>query len=158
LYWPGVQNACTGLLLTARGFNSRTKLPKEAILVCFLGYKWLQRNLVKSSFYPLRNCWRVRIPASESETGKRFAKYLETREAAEHFIAEHRKTGSIQLAKLSVEEKHVLGLIRKSEFYKPELLLDVWHGILQSTDIGRARLQNYRRRTLALEPICQGTR
>ena len=87
---------------------------------------------MKPGFYPLRNCWRVRVPASESETGKRFAKYFETREAAEHFIAEHRKTGSIQLAELSVEEKHVLGLIRKSEFYRPELLLDVWRAHVAS--------------------------
>jgi hypothetical protein len=80
---------------------------------------------VKPSFYPLRNCWRVRIPASESEIGKRSTKYFETKEAAENFIAEHRKTGSIQFAELSVEEKHVLGLIRKAQFYTPELLLDV---------------------------------
>jgi hypothetical protein len=91
---------------------------------------------VKPSFYPLRNCWRVRIPASESETGKRFAKYFETKEEAEHFIAEHRKTGSIQLAELSVEEKHVLGLIRKSESYKPELLLDVWRAHVASRQAG----------------------
>jgi hypothetical protein len=85
---------------------------------------------VKPSFYPLRNCWRVRVPASESETGKRFAKYFETKEAAEHFVAEHRKTGSIQLAELSVEEKHVLGLIRQSQYYAPELLLDIWRAYL----------------------------
>ena len=85
---------------------------------------------MKPSFYPLRNCWRVRVPASESETGKRFAKYFETKEAAEHFVAEHRKTGSIQLAELSVEEKHVLGLIRQSQYYAPELLLDIWRAYL----------------------------
>jgi hypothetical protein len=83
-----------------------------------------QSEFVKTSFNPLRNCWRVRI--SESETGKRSAKYFQTKEAAEHFIAEHRKTGSIHLAELSVEEKHVLGLIRKSQYYVPELLLVVW--------------------------------
>jgi hypothetical protein len=85
---------------------------------------------MKPSFYPLRNCWRVRVPASESETGKRFAKYFVTKEAAEHFVAEHRKTGSIQLAELSVEEKHVLGLIRQSQYYAPELLLDIWRAYL----------------------------
>jgi hypothetical protein len=85
---------------------------------------------VKPSFYPLRNCWRVRVPASESETGKRFAKYFETKETAEHFISEHRKTGSVQLAELSVQEKHVLGLIRQSQHYAPELLLDVWRAYL----------------------------
>jgi hypothetical protein len=83
-------------------------------------------EVVKPSFYPTRNCWRVRVPASESETGKRFAKYFETQEAAQQFVAEHRKTGSIQLAELSIEEKHVLGLIRQSQHYAPELLLDVW--------------------------------
>jgi hypothetical protein len=85
---------------------------------------------VRPSFYPLRNCWRVRVPASESETGKRFAKYFETKEAAEDFVAEHRKTGSIQLAELSVQEKHVLGLIRQSEHYAPESLLDIWRAYL----------------------------
>jgi|SRR5271165_850623 len=47
-----------------------------------------------------------------------------------HFVAEHRKTGSIQLAELSVQEKHVLGLIRQSEYYAPELLLDIWRAYL----------------------------
>src|SRR5438132_13423190 len=81
---------------------------------------WLQlatTQRVKPSFYPIRNCWRVRVPASESETGKRFAKYFETQEAAQQFITEHRKTGSIRLAELSIEEKHVLGLIRRSQYY-----------------------------------------
>jgi hypothetical protein len=71
------------------------------------GLRLATTESVKPSFYPLRNCWRVRVPASESETGKRFAKYFETQEAAQDFIAEHRKTGSIQLAELSIEEKHV---------------------------------------------------
>jgi hypothetical protein len=92
----------------------------------FFGLQLATTEFVKPSFYPLRNCWRVRVPASESETGKRFAKYFETKEAAEHFIAEHRKTGSIQLAELSVQEKHVLGLIRQSQYYTPELLFDIW--------------------------------
>jgi hypothetical protein len=103
-----------------------TKLPKSVISDCLWGYNWATTEFVKPSFYPLRNCWRVRVPASESEIGKRSAKYFETKEAAEHFIAEHRKTGSIHLAELSVEEKHVLGLIRKSQYYAPELLLDIW--------------------------------
>jgi hypothetical protein len=92
----------------------------------FLGLQLATTYFVRPSFYPLRNCWRVRVPASESETGKRFAKYFETKEAAEHFIAEHKKTGSIQLAELSVQEKHVLGLIRQSQYYTPELLFDIW--------------------------------
>jgi hypothetical protein len=84
----------------------------------------------------------------ESETGKRFAKYFEAREAAEDFIAEYRKTGSIQLAELSVKEKHVLGLIRKSEFYEPELLLEVW----------RAHVANHQARvhpSLTVAELCR---
>jgi hypothetical protein len=96
----------------------------------FFGLQLATTEFVKPSFYPFRNCWRVWVPASESETGKRFAKYFETKEAAEHFVAEHRKTGSIQLAELSVEEKHVLGLIRQSQYYAPELLLDIWRAYL----------------------------
>jgi hypothetical protein len=53
---------------------------------------------------------------------KTIRQYFDTQEAAQHFIAEHRKTGSIQLAELSIEEKHVLGLIRQSQYYAPELL------------------------------------
>jgi hypothetical protein len=41
------------------------------------------------------------------ETGKRVTEYFETKEEAEDFIAEHRKTGSIKLADLSVQEKYV---------------------------------------------------
>ena len=41
-----------------------------------------------------------------------------------------------QLAELSVEEKHVLGLIRKSEFYKPALLLDVWRALVANQQAG----------------------
>jgi hypothetical protein len=103
---------------------------------------------VKPSFYPLRNCWRVRIPASESETGKRLAKYFETKEAAEHFVAKHRKTGSIQLAELSVEEKHVLGLIRQSQCYAPELLLDIWRAYL-------ARKQAQANPSLTIAELCK---
>jgi hypothetical protein len=69
-------------------------------------------------------------PGSSFGIGKRFAKYFETQEAAQDFIAEHRKTSSIQLAELSIEEKHVLGLIRQSQYYAPELLLDVWRAYL----------------------------
>jgi hypothetical protein len=67
----------------------------------FFGLQLATPEFMRPSFYPLRNCWRVRVPASESETGKRVTKYFETQEAAQDFIAEHRKTGSIQLAELS---------------------------------------------------------
>jgi hypothetical protein len=67
---------------------------------------------VTPSFYKQRNCWRVQVPALESETGKRVSKYFKSKKDAERFIAEHRKTGSVQLAELSIQERHILGLIR----------------------------------------------
>jgi hypothetical protein len=81
---------------------------------------------VTPSYHKHAKCWRVQVPAAESETGKRVTEYFETKEEAEDFITEHRKTGSIQLADLSVQEKYVLGLIRQSVDYTPELLWDVW--------------------------------
>ena len=89
------------------------------------GYKIDQEN-VTPKFYPFRNCWRVRVPAAESETGKPMPKYFETEEAAKQFIQEHHRTGSVQLAELSVQERHVLGLIRQSQDYTPDSLLDAW--------------------------------
>ena len=82
------------------------------------------------SYHKHAKCWRVQVPAAESETGKRVTEYFETKQEAEDFIAEHRKTGSIQLADLSVQEKYVLGLIRQSADYSPELLWDVWRAHL----------------------------
>jgi hypothetical protein len=77
-------------------------------------------------FYPARNNWRVQIPASETETGKRTSRLFPTKEEAEEFIQEHYKAGSVQLAELSLHEKHVLGVIRQSSDYTPDLLLDAW--------------------------------
>jgi hypothetical protein len=77
-------------------------------------------------FYPARNNWRVQIPASDSETGKRTSRFFPTKEKAERFIQEHYKAGSVQLAELSLHEKHVLGVIRQSADYTPDLLLDAW--------------------------------
>ena len=77
-------------------------------------------------FYPPRNNWRVQIPASDSETGKRTSRFFPTKEKAERFIQEHYKAGSVQLAELSLHEKHVLGVIRQSADYTPDLLLDAW--------------------------------
>ena len=77
-------------------------------------------------FYPARNNWRVQIPASETETGKRTSRFFPTKEEAEEFIQEHYKAGSVQLAELSLHEKHVLGVIRQSSDYaalgKPPLV------------------------------------
>src|SRR6516162_3410128 len=77
-------------------------------------------------FYPARKNWRVQIPASETETGKRTSRFFPTKEEAEAFIQEHYKAGSVQLAELSLHEKHVLGVIRQSADYTPDLLLDAW--------------------------------
>jgi hypothetical protein len=66
------------------------------------------------------------VPASESETGKRVSKYFATKELAQHFIAEHYKTGSIHFAKLSTQERAVLAVMRQSDEYSPETLLDLW--------------------------------
>ena len=77
-------------------------------------------------FYPARNNWRDQIPASDSETGKRTSRFFPTKEQAEQFIQEHYKAGSVQLAELSLHEKHVLGVIRQSPDYTPDLLLDAW--------------------------------
>ena len=104
-------------------------MPKSAVSDCFwatIGYN----RIHETQFLSVKKLLARPVPASESETGKRFAKYFVTKEAAEDFVAKHRKTGSIQLAELSVEEKHVWGLIRRSQYYAPELLLDVWKAYL----------------------------
>jgi len=58
------------------------------------------------------------------------------------------KGGSIQLAALSIEEKHVLGLIRQSQYYAPELLLDVWRAYL-------ARQQAQANPSLTIAELCK---
>jgi hypothetical protein len=86
-------------------------------------------------FYPARNNWRVQIPASETEIGKRTSRFFPTKEEAEEFIQEHYKAGSVQLAELSLHEKPVLGVIRQFSDYTPDLLLDAWrdYGARQRT-------------------------
>jgi hypothetical protein len=66
------------------------------------------------------------VPASESETGKRVSKYFATKELAETFITEHHKVGSIHFAELSTQERAVLAVMRQSDDYSPETLLDLW--------------------------------
>ena len=61
-----------------------------------------------------------------SENGKRYRRFFETKEQAQKFIFETKRSGSVELAELAVEEKHVLGVIRQSEKYEPKLLLGVW--------------------------------
>jgi hypothetical protein len=69
-----------------------------------LGYNWTTTRIRESEFLSVKKNAGVsgfqrrnRKPENEA------AEYFETKEAAEHFIAEHRKTGSIHLAELSVE-------------------------------------------------------
>ena len=98
-------------------------------------------------FYPARNNWRVQIPASETETGKRTSRFFPTKEEAEEFIQEHYKAGSVQLVELSLHEKHVLGLIRQSSDYTPDLLLDAWRSGHRPLQFGHflVRIQSARR-------------
>ena len=61
-----------------------------------------------------------------SESGKRYRRFFETKEQAQKFIFETKRSGSVELAELAVEEKHILGVIRQSEKYEPKLLLEAW--------------------------------
>jgi hypothetical protein len=76
--------------------------------------------------YKARECYRVWIPARLSENGKRCRRFFATKTEAEKFILQTKRQGSVQLAELGVEEKHVLGVIRQSEKYEPTLLLEAW--------------------------------
>ena len=98
-------------------------------------------------FYPARNNWRVQIPASETETGKRTSRFFPTKEEAEEFVQEHYKAGSVQLAELSLHEKHVLGVMRQSSDYTPDLLLDAWRDYR-----ARQRTRSY----FSVTQLCQG--
>jgi hypothetical protein len=91
----------------------------------------------------------VQIPALESETRRRVSKYFKSKKDAERFIAEHRKTGSVQLAELSIRERHILGLIHQSEDYTPELLLDAWRS-------HQADQQSQPKSSLTIAELCKG--
>jgi hypothetical protein len=86
-------------------------------------YKVLQ---VKATWYSLRKRWRVLVPPSDSSNGKRVSRYFVTKDEAEQFISTHKRSGFIELTDLLIEEKHVLGLIRQSPGYTPDLLLKAW--------------------------------
>jgi hypothetical protein len=81
---------------------------------------------METHWYKARECYRVWIPARLSENGKRCRRFFATKAEAEKFILETKRQGSVQLAELGVEEKHVLGVIRQSEKYEPTLLLEAW--------------------------------
>jgi len=81
---------------------------------------------VEAKWYKARNCYRVWVPARLSEKRKDCRRFFETKEQAEKFIFETKRSGSVELAELSVEEKHILGVIRQSQKYEPKLLLEAW--------------------------------
>src|SRR6266481_2351739 len=59
-------------------------------------------------------------------TGNAADGFFATKTEAEKFILQTKRQGSVQLAELGVEEKHVLGMIRQAEKYEPTLLLEAW--------------------------------
>jgi hypothetical protein len=63
---------------------------------------------------------------------------FETKEQAEKFIFETKRSGSVELAELAVEEKHILGVIRQSQKYEPKLLLEAWQRF-EKEEIGEDR-------------------
>jgi hypothetical protein len=81
---------------------------------------------MEARWYKPRQCYRVWIPARLSENGKWCRRFFATKSEAEKFIFEIKRRGSVQLAELSLEEMHVLGVIRQSDKYEPRLLLDAW--------------------------------
>jgi len=81
---------------------------------------------MEAHWYKARECYRVWIPARLSENGNRCRRFFATKAEAEKFILQTKRQGSVQLAELGVEEKHVLGVIRQSEKYEPTLLLEAW--------------------------------
>ena len=81
---------------------------------------------MEAHWYEPRKCYRVWVPARLSENRKRYRRFFATKEQAQKFIFETKRSGSVELAELAVEEKHVLGVIRQSEKYEPALLLEAW--------------------------------
>jgi hypothetical protein len=81
---------------------------------------------MEAHWYKPRQCWRVWIPPRLWESGERCRRFFETKAEAEKFIFQVKRRGSVQLADLSIEEMHVLGVIRQSERYQPGLLLEAW--------------------------------
>jgi len=81
---------------------------------------------MEPNWYAARDCYQVIVPARLSENGRRRRRFFATKAAAEKFILETKRRGSVELTELAMEEKHVLGVIRQSERYEPRLLLQVW--------------------------------
>ena len=102
---------------------------------------------MEAKWYKARNCYRVWVPARLSEKGKDCRRFFETKEQAQKFIFETKRNGSIELAELAVEEKHVLGVIRRSQSYEPRLLLEAWQRF-QSEGMGKTS-------NLAVQQLCE---
>jgi hypothetical protein len=81
---------------------------------------------MEAHWYKPRQCYRVWVPARLSQDGKRCRRFFETKAEAEKFIRQVKQRGSIQLADLSIDEMHILGVIRQSKKYEPKLLLEAW--------------------------------
>jgi hypothetical protein len=98
---------------------------------------------VEAKWYKARNCYRVWVPARLSEKGKDCRRFFETKEQAEKFIFETKRSGSVELAELAVEEKHILGVIRQPQQYEPRLLLEAIRvGAVKPALHGRNRPRN----------------
>jgi hypothetical protein len=101
-------------------------MAKKTLKTLKNGNKQQQTQGMEAKWYGARNCYRVWVPARLSETGKSCRRFFETKEGAQKFIFETKRNGSVELADLAVEEKHVLGVIRQSQKYEPTLLLEAW--------------------------------
>ena len=106
---------------------------------------------MEALWYKPRERWQVIVPTRLSETGKRCRRFFATKAEAERFILEIKRRGSVQSADLSVEEMHVLGLIRHSKKYAPGLLLEAWRRFESEGigDDGRLTVQELTEKFLA---------
>ena len=102
---------------------------------------------MEAHWYEPRKCYRVWVPARLSENRKRYRRFFATKEQAQKFIFETKRSGSVELAELAVEEKHVLGVIRQSEKYEPALLLEAWRRF-ESEGIGNGS-------NLTVQQLCE---
>ena len=102
---------------------------------------------MEAHWYEPRKCYRVWVPARLSENRKRYRRFFATKEQAQKFILETKRSGSVELAELAVEEKHILGVIRQSEKYEPALLLEAWRRF-ESEGIGNGS-------NLTVQQLCE---
>jgi hypothetical protein len=68
---------------------------------------------MKACWYPARNKWRVQIPAHETTSGKRSARFFAMKEPADDWIRDHGRTGELALTDLLEDERRAFGLIRR---------------------------------------------